>query len=51
MGAGHQKNQAVFRSLKFSAPAHFHPLGGQEEIEIDSMMMDHACVMKPAQKS
>ena len=31
----------MFRSLKLSAPAHFYPPGGEEELEIE-LMIDHA---------
>lgn len=44
MVAGRQKDQAMLRSLAFSAPP---PSSGKEEgLEIE-LMTDHACVMKP----
>lgn len=46
MGTGLQKDQTMFRSLKHSAPAHFHPPGGEEDLEL-KLMTDHAHVMQP----
>ena len=45
MTTGHQKDQAVIRSLKFSAP----PLILLKRKKM-KLMIDHVCLMKPPQK-
>ena len=44
MGAGHQKDRALIRSLEFQH--HPHSLEREEGLEME-LMTDHAYVMKP----
>ena len=47
MGAGHQKDQAIIRSLELAAPS-LHPLGRGEDLEIESIIIGYAFVVKPS---